>query len=104
MFLIFSRVLSPVPRHGAEVLDFLVGGLVITFKKYLQLQAVANLIAEVGICLCRWFEFSHECRAGCLGTVPMFWIFPWGDQSLHSHVQAVANIIAEVGICLCRCF
>jgi hypothetical protein len=53
MFLIFSRVPSRVPKHSANVLDFLVGRLVITFKKYLQLQAVANIIAEVGICLCR---------------------------------------------------
>ena len=49
---------SLVPRHGADTFDFLVGGSVISlimFNDYLQVQAVANVIGEVGICLCRGF-------------------------------------------------
>jgi hypothetical protein len=96
-------------KPGANVLHFLTGGSVIfliMFNEYLQVQAVANLITEIDICLhcflwmssrvprhgCQHFAFSHR------GSVIFLIMF-----NEYLQVQAVAYLITEVGICLC-CF
>ena len=65
---------------GAEVLYFPIRELVIVlimFNKYLHAWAVANLIAEIDICLC-YFLWVRS-RAGCLGMGAKVLHFPLGN-------------------------
>jgi len=67
-------------------------------------KAVANLIAEIDICLC--------CFTWVPSQVPRFWVpgcrgFAFSHRGI-SYImniykaKAVANLIAEIDICLCR--
>ena len=56
-------------KPGAEVLHFLTGGSVIfliMFNEYLQVQAVANLISEIDICLCHFSWVPSQVLTFCI--------------------------------------
>ena len=77
-----SRAPAPIlaPSRPAIAVTILMNGPNLAYIVSCTLFYMSNLITEIGICVCRCFEFSCGCRAWCRGMVLTLLISLWGDQ------------------------